>query len=101
MTLALQTALAVVLFVAGFTLVILSFARPGLILAETLKTVQMLGGAVILTSGFIPIFLSRRDKIVALRTLLDSFQHQQVGGLAPDAKLDQYLEQYLAIVLGD
>ena len=100
LTLALQTTLAIVLFVSGFTLVILSFARPGLILAETLKTVQMLGGTVVVSSGFIPIFLSRRDKIVVLRTLLNSFQHRQVGGLAPDEKLDQYFEQYLAMVLG-
>ena len=101
MTLALQTALAAALFVAGFTLVILTFAMPGLILAESLKTVQILAGTVIFSSGCIPLCLCRRDNIVVLRSLLHSFQHQQVGGLAPDAKLDQYFEQYLATVLGD
>ena len=100
LTLHLQTALAAMLFFAGITVVILSFASPGLILAETLKTVQTLGGAVVFASGFIPIFFSRRDKIVALRSILHSYQHQQVGGLSPDAKLDQYFDQYLAM-LGD
>jgi hypothetical protein len=74
---------------------------PGLILPETMKTGQTLGGLVVATSGFIPIFFSRRDKIVALRSLLHSYQHQQVGGLSPDAKLDQYFEQYFAKFLGD
>lgn len=100
-TLSLQIALAALLFVAGITMVILVFASSGLILAPSLKTVQMLGGTLILTCGFIPILFSRRDKIVALRTLLNSYQHQQVGGLAPDARLDQYFEQYLAMFLGD
>src|SRR5262245_12777567 len=99
-TLRLQTVLAAMLFVLGITLVILSFAHPGMILAETLKTGQTLGGTVVAASGFIPIFFSRRDEIVALRTLLHSYQHQQVGGLSPDAKLDQYFEQYFAKVLG-
>ena len=99
-TLRLQTALAVMLFVLGVTVVILSLVNPGLILAESLKTGQMLGGTVVAASGFIPIFFSRRDKIVALRSLLHSYQHQQVGGLSPDAKLDQYFDQYLAKVLG-
>ena len=54
----------------------------------------------IAASGFIPIFFSRRDKVVALRSLLNSYQHQHVGGLSPDAKLDQYFEQYFALVLG-
>ena len=99
-SLRLQTALAAMLFVVGITLVILSFVNPGLILAETLKTGQTLGGAVVAASGFIPIFFSRRDKIVALRSLLHSYQHQQVGGLSPDAKLDQYFDQYFAKVLG-
>jgi len=99
-SLRLQTALAAMLFVVGITLVILSFVNPGLILAETLKTGQTLGGAVVAASGFIPIFFSRRDKIVAMRSLLHSYQHQQVGGLSPDGKLDQYFEQYFAKVLG-
>lgn len=100
-TFGLQTALAVLLFISGITVLILSFLSPGLILAETLKTDQMLGGAVVAASGFIPIFLSRRDKIVALRSLLLGYQHQQVGGLSPDGRLDQYFDQYLAQLLGD
>lgn len=96
-TLRLQTALAAMLFVLGITLVILSFVNPGLILPETLKTGQTLGGTLVAASGFIPIFFSRRDKIVALRSLLHSYQHQQVGGLSPDAKLDQYFDQYFAM----
>ena len=99
-TLRLQTALAAMLFVLGLTVVVLSFVHPGLILAETLKTGQTLGGTLVAVSGFIPIFFSRRDKIVALRSLLLSYQHQQVGGLSPDAKLDQYFDQYFAMVLG-
>ena len=99
-TLGLQTALAVLLFVSGITVALLSFVSPGLILAESLKTVQSLGGSLVAACGFIPIFLSRRDKIVALHSLLNSYQHQQVGGLSPDAKLDQYFDQYLAN-LGD
>ena len=94
-TLRLHTALAAMLFVLGITVVILSFVNPGLILAETLKTGQILGGTVVAVSGFIPIFFSRRDKIVALRSLLYSYQHQQVGGLSPDAKLDQYFVKIL------
>jgi hypothetical protein len=100
-TVHLQTALAVMLFVLGITVVILSFATPGLILAETLKTAQVLGGTVVATSGFVPIFLSRRDKVAALRSMLHSYQHQHVGGLSPDAKLDQYFDRYFAKVLGD
>ena len=100
-TLRLQTALAAILFVLGFTLVVLSFLNPGLILSETLKTGQTLGGTAVAASGFIPIFFSRRDKIVVLRSLLHSYLHQQVGGLSPDAKLDQYFDQYFAMVLGD
>ena len=99
-TLRLQTALAVMLFVLGVTVVILSLVNPGLILAESLKTGQTLGGTVVAASGFIPIFFSRRDKIVALNSLLLSYQHQQVGGLSPDAKLDQYFDQYFAMVQG-
>jgi cytochrome c biogenesis protein CcdA len=99
-TLRVQTALAVLLFIVGITVVILSFVNPGLILAETLKTGQTLGGTVVAVSGFIPIFFSRRDKIVALRSLLHSYQHHQVGGLSPDGKLDQYFDQYFAKVLG-
>ena len=99
-TLRLQTALAVMLFVLGVTVVILSLVNPGLILAESLKTGQTLGGTVVAASGFIPIFFSRRDKIVALRSLLHSYQHQQVGGLSPDVKLDQYFDQYFSNVLG-
>src|SRR6266705_3647126 len=78
-TLRLQTALAAMLFVLGITLVILSFVNPGLILAESLKTGQTWGGTVVAASGFIPIFFSRRDKIVALHSLLLSYPHQQVG----------------------
>ena len=99
-TLRLQTTLAAIFFILGITVVILSFVNPGLILAETLKTGLTLGGAVIAASGFIPIVFSRRDRIVPLRSLLLSYQHQQVGGLSPDAKLDQYFDQYLAN-LGD
>ena len=93
-TLRLQAALAAMLFVLGITAVILSFVNPGLILPETLKTGQMLGGAALVASGLIPIFFSRRDRIVALRSLLHSYQHQQVGRLSPDAKLDRYFDQY-------
>jgi len=100
-TLRLNTGLAAMLFVLGITVVILSFVNPGLILAETLKTGPPLGGTVLAASGFIPIFFSRRDKIVALRSLLHSYQHQQVGGLSPDAKLDEYFDQYFAMFLGD
>ena len=100
MTLCLQTALAAVLFVVGLTVVVLSFVHPGLILAETLKTGQALGGTLVAVSGFIPIFFSRRDKVVALRALLHSYQHQQVGGLSRDAKLDQHFDQYCAKVIG-
>jgi cytochrome c biogenesis protein CcdA len=100
-TLRLHTALAAILFVLGITVVILSLVAPGLILPETLKTGQTLGGIVIATSGFISLFFSRRDKIVALRSLLHSYQHEQVGGLSPDAKLDQYFDQYFAMFLGD
>ena len=100
-TLRLQTALAAMLFVLGLTVVVLSFVHPGLILAETLKTGQTLGGTLVAVSGFIPIFLSRRDKIVALRSLLLSYQHQQVGGLSPDVKIDQHFDQYFEKVLGD
>ena len=99
-SLLLQTSLAAILFVLGIAVVLLSFVNPGLILAETLKTGQRLGGTVVAASGFIPIFFSRRDKIVALRSLLLSYQHQQVGGLSPDAKLDRYFEQYFAKILG-
>ena len=99
-TLRLQTALAAMLFVVGITVVILSFVNPGLILAETLKTGQALGGAVVAVSGLIPLFFSRRDEFVALRSMLLSYQHQQVGGLSPDAKLDQQFDQYLAKFLG-
>jgi hypothetical protein len=98
-TLRLQMALAAMLFVVGITMVILSFVNPGLILAETLKTGQTLGGTAVAANGFIPIFFSRRDKINTLRSLLLSYQHQQVGGLSPDAKLDEYFDQYFAKVL--
>ena len=99
-TLRLQTAIAALLFVSGITVVIVGLLSPGLILAEILKTEQMLGGTVVAASGFIPIFFSRRDKIVALRTLLLGYQHQQVGGLSADPKLDLYFDQYLEKVLG-
>jgi cytochrome c biogenesis protein CcdA len=100
-TLRLQIALGATLFVLGITLVLVSFVSPGLILADTLKTVQTLGGTLVAASGFIPIFFSRRDKVVALSCLLDSYQHQQVGGLSPDMKLDQYFQQYCSKTLGD
>jgi len=93
-TLRLQTALAALLFLLGITVVVLSFVSPGLILAEALNTGQTLGGTVIAASGLIPISFSRRDKVVALRSMLNSYLHQQVGGLSPDGKLDQYFEQY-------
>ena len=96
MTLRLQTVLAAMLFVAGITAVILSLVNPGLVLAEALKTGQTLGGTAVAASGLIPIFFSRRDKVAALRSLLNSYQHQQVGGLSPDGKLDQYFDQYFA-----
>src|SRR5215475_7644431 len=57
-TLCLQTALAATLFVLGITVVILSFVNPGLILAQTLKSGQTLGGTAFAASGFIPIFFS-------------------------------------------
>jgi cytochrome c biogenesis protein CcdA len=93
-TLLLQTVLAVLLFLVGFTVIILSFVSPGLILPATLKTVQMLSGAVVAASGLIPIFFSRPGNFVALRSLLHRYQHQQVGGLSRDAKLDEYFDQY-------
>ena len=100
-TLHLQTALAGMLFVVGITVVILSLVSPGLILPEALKAGQMLGGSLVAASSLIPIFLSRRDKIAALRSLLNSYQHHQVGGLSPDTKLDQHFDQYLSMVQGD
>ena len=100
-TLLLQITLAAMLFVVGITVVILSFVSPGLILAESLKTGQMLGGIMVVASGVIPLLFSRGDEIIALRCLLHSYQHQQVGGLSPDAKLDQYFDQYFAKVRGD
>jgi hypothetical protein len=99
-TVRLLTALAATLFLVGITMIILSFVSPGLILPEALKTVQLLGGTIIAASGFIPIFFSRRDKVVALRSLLNSYHHQQVGGLSPDPKLDQYFDQFFDIALG-
>jgi uncharacterized membrane protein len=88
-----------VLFVLGLTMIFLGLVSPGLILAESLKNGQMLGGALIVASGFIPIYFSRRDRIAALRSLLNSYQHQQVGGLSPDSKLDQYFDQCCAKIL--
>jgi cytochrome c biogenesis protein CcdA len=99
-TLRLQTALAAVLFVMGITVITLGLADPGLILGETLKPVQMLGGIVVAATGFIPMSFTRRDKIVALRSLLLSYQHQQVGGLNPDAALDQCFDQYFVNAFG-
>jgi hypothetical protein len=99
-TVRLLSSLAGILFVAGITLVILSFVSPGLVLAEPLKAVQALGGTALAASGFIPIFFSRRHNVVALRALLNSYQHQQVGGLSPDPKLDQHFDQYFDMVLG-
>ena len=55
LTLLLQTVLAAMLFLVGVTVVMLSFASPGLILAETLSTVQRLAGSVVIASGFIPM----------------------------------------------
>ena len=99
-TLRLLYSLAGILFVTGSTIFILSFASPGLVLAESLNTVQALGGIAVAGSGFIPLFFSRHDKIVVMRTLLNSYQHQHVGGLSPDAKLDQYFDQYFDGVMG-
>jgi len=99
-TLRLQTALAAMLFALGILMVVLGFVSPGLILPETLKTGQMLGGLLVAASAFIPIYFSRRDKLVALRSLLNSYQHQQVGGLSPDGTLDQYFDRYVAMDLG-
>ena len=100
MTLRLQMALAVTLFLVGVTVVILSFVSPGLILTETLKNGQMLGGTVVAASGFIPILFTRRARIVALRSLLQSYQHQEVGGLSRDPKLDEYFDQCVAVISG-
>jgi len=94
-TLRLQTLLAGMLFVVGITMVFLSFVSPGLILAESLNSGQRLGGMAFAACGLIPIFFSRRDKIVALRCLLNSYHHQHVGGLSPDANLDQFFDQYV------
>src|SRR5207249_12190678 len=80
-TLRLQTALAEMLFVLGVTVVILSLVNTGLILAESLKTGQTLGGPVVDASSFIPIFFSLRDKLVALHSFLLSYQHEQVVAL--------------------
>ena len=99
-TLRLQTILAALLFVIGLALIGLSFVSPGLVLTASLKTAQTLGGTLVAASGFIPIFFSRRDRVVALRTLLHSYEHEQVGGLSRDPRLDQYFEQYFAKVLG-
>lgn len=101
LTLRLQATLAAILFLVGITLVISSFVSPGLILVETVKTGQALGGAAVAASGILSIFFCRRDKVVALRSLLHSYQHQQVGGLSPDPKLDQYFYQYFHLVLGE
>jgi hypothetical protein len=81
-------------------MVVLSFVNPRLFLAQTLKTGLTVGGSLVAASGFIPIFFSRRERVAALRSLLHSYQHQHVGGLSPNAKLDQYFEQYLANILG-
>src|SRR4051812_41210365 len=79
-TLLLQTTLAALLFIVGITFVILSFVSPGLIFPATLKTVQTLAGTMLVASGFIPLFFSRHNDFFALRSLLHSYQHQQVGG---------------------
>src|SRR5437870_13851214 len=99
-TLRLQTALAAMLFVLGLTVVVLRFVHPGMILAETLKTGQTLGGTLVAFSGFIPIFFSRLDEIVALRSFCLSYKHQQVGGLSPYANLDQYPSLCFETALG-
>ena len=100
-TLWLQTALAAVLFALGICVVVLGFVRPGLILSDSLKAGQTLGGALVTVSGFAPIFTSRRDKIVALRSLLEGYREQQRQGPRQDEnKLDQYFDQYFAKVLG-
>lgn len=99
-TLRLQTALSALLFIAGLTMVVLSFVDPRLFLAGALKTGMTLGGSLVAASGVIPIFFSRRERVAALRSLLNSYQHQHVGGLSPNAKLDHYFEQYVAHVLG-
>lgn len=101
-TLRLQTALAGVLFTLGLAVVVLGFLNPGLVLSESLKGGQTLGGAVVTASGFVPIFTSRRDKIAALRFLLAQYEQQPREGLNPDEikKLDQYFDQYFGKVLG-
>src|SRR5207247_8592826 len=77
-TLRLQTALAAMLFVLGLTVVVLSFVHPGLILAETLKTGQTLGGTLVAVSGFIHIFFSSRCELGALRSLTRCFYYYPV-----------------------
>jgi hypothetical protein len=64
-TLRLQIALAATLFVIGISAVILSLVSAGLILDDTLKTGQMLGGTVVAASGFIPIFFSRPSVVTS------------------------------------
>ena len=99
-TLRLQIALSALLFIVGLTVVVLNFVDPRLSLAGALKTCMTVGGSLVAASGFIPIFFSRPERVAALRSLLNSYQHQHVGGLSPNAKLDQYFEQYVANVLG-
>lgn len=101
-TLRLQVALGAVLFTLGIVVVVLGFLNPGLVLSESLKGGQTLGGAVVTASGFVPIFTGRRDKIAALRFLLAQYEQQKRDGLNPDEikKLDGYFDQYFGKALG-
>jgi hypothetical protein len=76
--------------------------NPGLVLSESLKNGQTLGGTVVAVGGFVPIFASRRDKISALRFLLAQYEQQR--GAEPNSdeikKLDLYFDQYFGKVLG-
>jgi hypothetical protein len=101
-TLRVQTSLAAALFSLGVTAVVLAFVRPDLLLPESLKGGQSLGGALIGVSGFVPIFASRRDKVAALHFLLTGYERQWAE--APNAedvkKLDLYFDQYFGKILG-
>jgi hypothetical protein len=101
-TLRVQVGLAIALFALGITVVILGLVNPGLVLAESLKGGQTLGGAVVAASGFVPIRSSRREKVQALQLLLAQYEVQQREGPDPEPtkKLDQYFDQYFGKVLG-
>ena len=101
-TLRLQTSLAAVLITLGVGVVVLSFVRPDLVLSESLKGGQTLGGAVVAASGFVPIRSSRRERVQALALLVAQYEHQQREGPNADEmkKLNQYFDQYFGKVLG-